>query len=118
MGGAKKIGVAVDFSTGSKKALQWAADDLAGDGDRDGDTLVILHVGFGYIAVAVRVIGELVICRGAFLLRLARIAAFTFTAITSSIIIAAANLVVIVALTFASFTILGLSFVGPIGGIA
>ncbi|BAB89509.1 putative early nodulin ENOD18 [Oryza sativa Japonica Group] len=39
-GGERRIGVAMDFSPSSKKALQWAADNLL----RKGDTLVLLHI--------------------------------------------------------------------------
>ncbi|KAF0920862.1 hypothetical protein E2562_037506 [Oryza meyeriana var. granulata] len=38
--GERRIGVAMDFSASSKKALQWAADNLL----RKGDTLVLLHI--------------------------------------------------------------------------
>uniref|UniRef100_A0A0E0CAB8 UspA domain-containing protein n=1 Tax=Oryza meridionalis TaxID=40149 RepID=A0A0E0CAB8_9ORYZ len=39
-GGERRIGVAMDFSPSSKKALQWATDNLL----RKGDTLVLLHI--------------------------------------------------------------------------
>ena len=38
--GERRIGVAMDYSDSSKKALAWAVDNLL----RHGDTLVVLHV--------------------------------------------------------------------------
>jgi nucleotide-binding universal stress UspA family protein len=36
----RRIGVAMDFSPSSKKALRWSTDNLV----REGDTLVLLHI--------------------------------------------------------------------------
>lgn len=38
--GERWVGLAVDFSEGSRAALQWAADNLL----RSGDNLLLLHV--------------------------------------------------------------------------
>ncbi|KAG8054749.1 hypothetical protein GUJ93_ZPchr0001g29387 [Zizania palustris] len=38
--GERRIGVAMDFSASSKKALRWAVDNLL----RKGDTIVLLHI--------------------------------------------------------------------------
>lgn len=38
--GGRWVGLAVDFSEGSRAALQWAADNLL----RAGDNLLLLHV--------------------------------------------------------------------------
>lgn len=40
MSGVKKIGVAMDFSKTSKKALDWTIDNML----KKGDTLVVIHV--------------------------------------------------------------------------
>lgn len=40
MGDARKIGVAVDFSAGSRNALKWAIDNIV----RKGDHLILVNV--------------------------------------------------------------------------